>query len=96
MSDERIPEAQAASEEPAAIRAAMLAGVEEVPPDRRADVVEVGDRRAALATAVGLARPGDTVLVAGKGHEQGQDIAGVVRPFDDRQVLREAIQKTQG
>jgi UDP-N-acetylmuramoyl-L-alanyl-D-glutamate--2,6-diaminopimelate ligase len=45
---------------------------------------------------VGRAAPGDTVLVAGKGHEQGQDIAGVVRPFDDRQVLREAIQKTQG
>ena len=41
-------------------------------------------------------KAGDTVLVAGKGHEQGQDIAGVVRPFDDRQVLREAIQKTQG
>jgi UDP-N-acetylmuramoyl-L-alanyl-D-glutamate--2,6-diaminopimelate ligase len=36
------------------------------------------------------------VLVAGKGHEQGQDIAGVVRPFDDRQVLRQAIKKTQG
>ena len=45
---------------------------------------------------IARARPGDTVLVAGKGHEQGQDIAGVIRPFDDRQVLREAIQKTQG
>ncbi|MGW3622291.1 hypothetical protein, partial [Streptomyces sp. NPDC000880] len=38
------------------------------------------------------AQPGDTVLIAGKGHEQGQDIAGVVRPFDDRQVLRAAIE----
>jgi UDP-N-acetylmuramoyl-L-alanyl-D-glutamate--2,6-diaminopimelate ligase len=45
---------------------------------------------------VARAQPGDTVLVAGKGHEQGQDIAGVVRPFDDRLVLREAIQQTQG
>jgi UDP-N-acetylmuramyl tripeptide synthase len=45
---------------------------------------------------VARAHAGDTVLVAGKGHEQGQDIAGVVRPFDDRQVLREAIQQTQG
>ena len=48
------------------------------------------DRAAAIAAAVARARPGDTVLVAGKGHEQGQDIAGVVRPFDDRQVLRAA------
>ncbi|MEU1025611.1 UDP-N-acetylmuramoyl-L-alanyl-D-glutamate--2,6-diaminopimelate ligase, partial [Streptomyces sp. NPDC005904] len=54
------------------------------------------DRAAAIRAAVVRARPGDTVLVAGKGHEQGQDIAGVVRPFDDRQVLREAIQQTQG
>ena len=40
-------------------------------------------------------RPGDTVLVAGKGHEQGQDIAGVVRPFDDREVLRAAIEHSR-
>ncbi|MGZ4647039.1 MAG: UDP-N-acetylmuramoyl-L-alanyl-D-glutamate--2,6-diaminopimelate ligase [Blastococcus sp.] len=79
------------SEDPATIRAAMLAGVQDVPPDRRADVVEVGDRRAALATAVALARPGDTLLVAGKGHETGQEIAGQVLPFDDRAVLREVL-----
>jgi UDP-N-acetylmuramoyl-L-alanyl-D-glutamate--2,6-diaminopimelate ligase len=79
------------SEDPAAIRAAMLSGVEEVPVGRRADVVEVGDRRAALATAVGLARPGDTVLVAGKGHETGQEIGDRVLPFDDREVLREVL-----
>jgi UDP-N-acetylmuramoyl-L-alanyl-D-glutamate--2,6-diaminopimelate ligase len=54
------------------------------------------DRADAIAEAVARAQPGDTVLVAGKGHEQGQDIAGVIRPFDDRQVLREAIQQTQG
>ena len=79
------------SEDPATIRAAMLAGVGDVPPDRRADVVEVGDRRAALATAVALARPGDTLLVAGKGHETGQEIAGQVLPFDDRAVLRAVL-----
>ncbi|MFE0426171.1 hypothetical protein [Streptomyces sp. NPDC058953] len=44
--------------------------------------------------AVARAEPGDTVLVAGKGHEQGQDIAGVVRPFDDRSVLADAIRAT--
>ena len=79
------------SEDPAAIRAAMLAGVDEVPEDRRAEVHEVAGRRQALAVAVGLARPGDAVLVAGKGHETGQEIAGTVHPFDDRDVLREVL-----
>jgi UDP-N-acetylmuramoyl-L-alanyl-D-glutamate--2,6-diaminopimelate ligase len=79
------------SEEPAAIRAAMLAGVAELAAGDRGDVVEVGDRRAAIATAVGLARPGDTLLVAGKGHETGQEVAGTVHPFDDRVVLREVM-----
>jgi UDP-N-acetylmuramoyl-L-alanyl-D-glutamate--2,6-diaminopimelate ligase len=78
------------SEEPAAVRAAMLAGV---PADRRAAVLEIGDRRAAIAEAVARARPGDTVLVAGKGHETGQETAGVVTPFDDREVLAEALQR---
>jgi UDP-N-acetylmuramoyl-L-alanyl-D-glutamate--2,6-diaminopimelate ligase len=63
----------------------------EVPEDRRAEVHEVGDRREAIAAAVALARPGDTVLVAGKGHETGQEIAGTVHPFDDRAVLREVL-----
>ena len=80
------------SEDPAAIRAAMRAGAEEVPADRRAEVLEVGDRRAALVAAVELARPGDTLLVAGKGHETGQEVAGQVSPFDDRAVLREILQ----
>ncbi|MGY2085028.1 UDP-N-acetylmuramoyl-L-alanyl-D-glutamate--2,6-diaminopimelate ligase [Blastococcus sp. SYSU DS0539] len=79
------------SEEPAAIRAAMLAGVAEVPGGRRAEVLEVGDRRAALAAAVRLAGAGDTLLVAGKGHETGQEIAGTVHPFDDRTALREVL-----
>ncbi|MET9799818.1 UDP-N-acetylmuramoyl-L-alanyl-D-glutamate--2,6-diaminopimelate ligase [Streptomyces sp. NPDC006368] len=79
------------SEDPLAILAAMLAGAAEVPVHERGEVVVFEDRAAAIASAVARARPGDTVLVAGKGHEQGQDIAGVVRPFDDRTVLREAI-----
>ncbi len=79
------------SEDPAAIRAAMLTGVDRVPAAERAEVLEVADRRSALATAVDLARPGDVVLVAGKGHETGQEIAGTVHPFDDRVVLREAL-----
>jgi UDP-N-acetylmuramoyl-L-alanyl-D-glutamate--2,6-diaminopimelate ligase len=79
------------SEDPAAIRAAVLAGVAEVPKEQRAEVLEVGDRREAIATAAGLARPGDTVLLAGKGHETGQEVAGQVHPFDDRAVLREVL-----
>ena len=64
-------------------------------PHRRAEVLEMGDRRAAIGAAVRLARPGDTVLVAGKGHETGQDIAGTVHPFDDRAVLREVLSSTE-
>ena len=76
---------------PAAIRAAMLAGVADVPDGRRAEVHEVAGRRDALAAAVALAAPGDTLLVAGKGHETGQEVAGTVHPFDDRAVLREVL-----
>jgi UDP-N-acetylmuramoyl-L-alanyl-D-glutamate--2,6-diaminopimelate ligase len=79
------------SEDPAVIRAAMLAGVQDLPRDRRAEVHEVADRRNAIAAAVVLARPGDTLLVAGKGHETGQEVAGTVHPFDDRDVLREVL-----
>ena len=77
------------SEDPGAIRRAVLAGARAVP--GRAEVSEVADRATAIATAIAMARAGDTVLVAGKGHETGQDVAGVVHPFDDRAVLRELL-----
>jgi UDP-N-acetylmuramoyl-L-alanyl-D-glutamate--2,6-diaminopimelate ligase len=51
----------------------------------------VPDRRAAIEKAVGIAADGDVVVVAGKGHEQGQEVAGVLHPFDDRKVLRASI-----
>ncbi len=77
------------TEDPATIRAAMKAGA-----DRGvAEVLEIGDRRAAIFEAIGRARAGDVVLVAGKGHETGQEIQGVVHPFDDRIVVREALQE---
>ncbi|MFP8907588.1 UDP-N-acetylmuramoyl-L-alanyl-D-glutamate--2,6-diaminopimelate ligase [Streptomyces atacamensis] len=81
------------SEDPLAILAAMLAGAAEVPIHERGTVLVEEDRAAAIAAAVARAEPGDTVLVAGKGHELGQDIAGVIRPFDDREVLREAVER---
>ena len=51
------------------------------------------DRRAAIAKAVGLAREGDVVVIAGKGHEQGQEFADRKLPFDDREVAREALRR---
>jgi UDP-N-acetylmuramoyl-L-alanyl-D-glutamate--2,6-diaminopimelate ligase len=80
------------SEDPAAIRRAMLDGALGVSPGERGQVVEVGGRAEAIAAAVAAAGQGDTVLVAGKGHETGQEINGVVHPFDDRIVLRQAIE----
>jgi UDP-N-acetylmuramoyl-L-alanyl-D-glutamate--2,6-diaminopimelate ligase len=77
------------SEDPAAIRAAILAGTGA----GTAEVLEIADRRAAIAEALRRARPGDVVLVAGKGHETGQDVAGVVHPFDDRAVAREELRR---
>jgi UDP-N-acetylmuramoyl-L-alanyl-D-glutamate--2,6-diaminopimelate ligase len=69
------------SEDPAAIRGAVLEGA----PGAR----EIGDRRAAIAAAVAEARSGDIVLIAGKGHEQGQIVGDLVLPFDDVAVARE-------
>jgi len=49
------------------------------------------DRRSAITRALSLAEGADVVVIAGKGHEQGQDVGGVVSPFDDREVAREAL-----
>jgi UDP-N-acetylmuramoyl-L-alanyl-D-glutamate--2,6-diaminopimelate ligase len=77
------------SEDPAQIRAAMLAGARTEP--ARGEVLEVGDRREAIAVAVSHARPGDAVVVAGKGHETGQEVRGTKFPFDDAAVLAAAV-----
>lgn len=77
------------SEDPAAIRAEVLQGARGA--GTAAEIVEIGDRRAAITEALTGAGPGDVVLVAGKGHETGQDVAGVVQPFDDRQVVRDVL-----
>ena len=76
------------SEDPAEIRAAVLRGAERL----SASVVEVPDRDRAIHVAVhAYAAPGDVVLILGKGHEQGQEVAGSVSPFDDRVVLAAAL-----
>ncbi|WP_308113895.1 UDP-N-acetylmuramoyl-L-alanyl-D-glutamate--2,6-diaminopimelate ligase [Kineosporia corallincola] len=74
------------SEVPARIRASVLEGARSVN-GATAEVLEVADRREAIATGVRMAGPNGIVLVAGKGHERGQEVAGVVHPFDDREVL---------
>ena len=79
------------SEDPLAILAAMLDGVLSVPQEERARVIIEPDRAAAIAQAVALTSPGDVVVVAGKGHETGQYVAGSVLPFDDREVTETAL-----
>jgi UDP-N-acetylmuramoyl-L-alanyl-D-glutamate--2,6-diaminopimelate ligase len=69
------------SEDPAAIRADIMAGAD--------GAIEVGGRRDAIAEAIRIAREGDIVLVAGKGHETGQVVGDKVLPFDDALVARE-------
>src|SRR5919204_500222 len=74
------------SEDPLAIIGEVLAGVD--------DEIEVEpDRAAAIERAIGEARDGDVVLIAGKGHEQGQEFADHTIPFDDREVARDALRR---
>ncbi|MBW3653383.1 MAG: UDP-N-acetylmuramoyl-L-alanyl-D-glutamate--2,6-diaminopimelate ligase, partial [Actinobacteria bacterium] len=75
------------SEDPAAIVAEILAGIDDL-----ASTEAIVDRRAAIERAVELARRGDVVVIAGKGHEQGQEFEGGRKlPFDDVAVAREAL-----
>jgi UDP-N-acetylmuramoyl-L-alanyl-D-glutamate--2,6-diaminopimelate ligase len=80
------------SEDPGSIVAEVLAGTEN---GAAVAAIEVEpDRRAAIALALGRARPGDSVVIAGKGHEQGQELEdGRKIPFDDREVAREELRK---
>jgi UDP-N-acetylmuramoyl-L-alanyl-D-glutamate--2,6-diaminopimelate ligase len=71
------------SEDPAAIRAQVRQGAP--------DAQDIGDRREAIAAAVALMRDGDVLVVAGKGHEQTQAVAGVTHHFDDVAVTAEAL-----
>jgi UDP-N-acetylmuramoyl-L-alanyl-D-glutamate--2,6-diaminopimelate ligase len=73
------------SEEPAAIRAAILAAA----PGAR----EIGDRREAIGTAVALLEAGDTLIVAGKGHEEGQTVGSVTHHFSDHEEVRRALEE---
>jgi UDP-N-acetylmuramoyl-L-alanyl-D-glutamate--2,6-diaminopimelate ligase len=74
------------SESPAAIRAEILAAAR-----GRAQVVEIGDRAEAIRSAVRMLRPGDVLVVAGKGHETGQIVGDRTLPFSDRDSVAAAI-----
>jgi UDP-N-acetylmuramoyl-L-alanyl-D-glutamate--2,6-diaminopimelate ligase len=77
------------SESPEAIIDAVVGGA-------IGDVHVEPDRRAAIAGAIEAAREGDVVVIAGKGHEQGQELAGAIFPFDDREVARETLRRLVG
>ena len=75
------------TEDPDTIIDAVLAGTS----GSHAQVQRVVDRRTAISEAIGQATPGDVVLILGKGHEPGQEVAGVVHPFDDRLEARSSL-----
>jgi UDP-N-acetylmuramoyl-L-alanyl-D-glutamate--2,6-diaminopimelate ligase len=79
------------SEDPLAILVEMLAGTLSVPVPDRGHVIVEPDRGLAIKMAISGAAKGDVVLIAGKGHESGQYVAGQVIPFDDREVAAQVL-----
>jgi UDP-N-acetylmuramoyl-L-alanyl-D-glutamate--2,6-diaminopimelate ligase len=79
------------SEEPNEILEEIERGIKRVPGAR---YVVLENRRKAIAYALEMARPGDVVVLAGKGHETYQEIKGVKHPFDEKVVVRELLEKT--
>ncbi|MBE0447694.1 MAG: UDP-N-acetylmuramoyl-L-alanyl-D-glutamate--2,6-diaminopimelate ligase [Actinobacteria bacterium] len=78
------------SEEPLVIIEEIVAGAREV---RSTNYCVEEDRKIAVKMAVGYAQPGDIIIIAGKGHERGQEIAGEKIPFDDREVVRSLLEE---
>lgn len=76
------------TEDPMSIIRDMEAGVS---PENKRKVLVIKDREEAIKTACHLAKPGDIILVAGKGHEKYQEINGVKYPFDDKKILTEQL-----
>jgi UDP-N-acetylmuramoyl-L-alanyl-D-glutamate--2,6-diaminopimelate ligase len=71
------------SEDPAAIRKAILAGAPAA--------IEIGDRGEAIARAIAMLEPGDVLCIAGKGHETGQIVSGRTIPFSDHAVVKQVL-----
>lgn len=81
------------SEDPASIRRAVMAGATEAASvvSHHPEITEIGDRGQAIIAAVEWAETGDAIIVAGKGHENGQLVGDVNHPFDDREHVRDAL-----
>jgi len=79
------------SEDPEAIIAEMQKGI---PANKHSKVVSITNRKEAIRTACLMAKPGDIILIAGKGHENYQEIKGVKHHFDDREIVREIFNLT--
>jgi UDP-N-acetylmuramoyl-L-alanyl-D-glutamate--2,6-diaminopimelate ligase len=78
-------------ENPASIRAAVMAGAEQV--GAGAEVMEIADRAEAVRVAVRRALPDGSIAILGKGHERTQEVAGILHPFDDRTALADALRQ---
>ena len=81
------------SEDPARIRAAVMAGAQEAD---ASDLLEIGDRAEAILRATDMLAPGDALLIAGKGHETGQTVGDTVLPFDDVEQASMAVRLLEG
>ena len=77
------------NEDPLSILEDMKAGID---PASKKNTMVISDRREAITTAFNIARSGDMILIAGKGHEKYQEIAGVKHPFDDKKVIEELME----
>jgi UDP-N-acetylmuramoyl-L-alanyl-D-glutamate--2,6-diaminopimelate ligase len=77
------------SEDPTEIIRQMERGV---PPGDVRKTLSIVDRKEAIKTAVSLSKPGDVILIAGKGHEKYQEVKGVRTPFDDKKIILELFQ----
>ena len=79
----RFQVGEALSEIPEVIRAEIMVAAK--------GAIEIGDRAQAIRTAVGMLKTGDTLIVAGKGHEEGQTVGSVTLPFSDHAEVRKAL-----
>ncbi len=77
------------NEDPKDILNDMKIGID---PAKKNTTMMITDRKEAIRTAFNIARPGDIILIAGKGHEKYQEISGIRYPFDDKQVITELME----
>ena len=80
------------SENPDLIIKEMEAGVM---PSNKRKALSIVDRKEAIRTACHLARPGDIIVIAGKGHEKYQEIKGVKYPFNDKEILKNTLEEME-